>query len=351
MEPLVSILIPAYNSSRWIKATLESAKRQTWKRKEIIVVDDGSTDDTLAIAREFQDSTTQVVTKPNAGAAEARNTAQSLAQGDFIQWLDADDLLSPSKIERQLELIDFSPTTEYLLSCPWIPFYSRPCPTSTTATPLWRDLQPVDWLVLKFSNNLHQQTATWLTPRCIFNQAGPWDNRLLSDDDGEYFTRALLHSKGTKFTRDSLVYYRITPTARLSHIGDSSRKLEAMHLSMKLNISYLRNTEDSPRVRHACLVYLQTWLHHFHPRRPDLANSMSEIAQEIGGCLVNPTLPRKYRILAKIVGQEATRSIRQAYNHHKSRILARLDSMVSHMQGSSSLCPKDPLPRKSDLVR
>ena len=81
MRPLISILIPAYNAQAWISDTLRSALAQTWEPKEIIVVDDGSTDRTLAIARRFESSQLRVVTQKNQGAAAARNTALSLSKG------------------------------------------------------------------------------------------------------------------------------------------------------------------------------------------------------------------------------------------------------------------------------
>ena len=102
MKPLVSILIPAYNAERWIAETVQSAIAQTWPRKEIVIVDDGSTDQTFSIARTFASKEVRVVSKENHGAAGARNYALSLSQGDYIQWLDADDLLSPEKVAKQM---------------------------------------------------------------------------------------------------------------------------------------------------------------------------------------------------------------------------------------------------------
>src|SRR5919199_5243439 len=102
MEPLVSILIPAYNAQQWITDTIESALAQTWPKKEIIIVDDGSSDQTLQIVKQFASKTVLIVTQANHGASVARNTAFSLCQGDYIQWLDADDLLAPDKIEKQV---------------------------------------------------------------------------------------------------------------------------------------------------------------------------------------------------------------------------------------------------------
>src|SRR5690349_12910162 len=103
---LVSILIPAFNAERWLGETIESALNQTWPSKEIIIVDDGSADDTLRVARSFASSTVKVISQENSGACAARNRALAEAQGDFVQWLDADDLLAPDKIARQLERSD-----------------------------------------------------------------------------------------------------------------------------------------------------------------------------------------------------------------------------------------------------
>jgi len=85
MKPLVSILIPAYNAENWIADTIRSAIGQTWPRKEIIVVNDGSTDQTLEIARQFASKDIVVVNRDNQGAASTRNHAFSLSQGDYIQ--------------------------------------------------------------------------------------------------------------------------------------------------------------------------------------------------------------------------------------------------------------------------
>jgi glycosyltransferase involved in cell wall biosynthesis len=101
MTALVSILIPAFNAAEWIADTVRSALQQTWPRKEIIIVDDGSRDETLSIARRFLELC--VVSQANQGAA-GRNRAFSLCRGS-IWWLDADDLLGPDKISRQVDAL------------------------------------------------------------------------------------------------------------------------------------------------------------------------------------------------------------------------------------------------------
>src|SRR5271168_4334979 len=270
MKPLVSILIPAFNAERWIADSIRSALAQTWQSTEIIVVDDGSSDGTAEVARQFASKNVVVVSAENRGLTPTRNHLQNLAQGDFLQWLDADDLLAPDKIERQLAALADGESRKILLSSPWAHFSYRTRFAHFIPNSLWNDLSPVEWLLRKMGENLHMQTATWLTSRELVEFAGPWDTRLISDDDGEYYCRVLLASEGTRFVPEAKVFYRITPSSRLSRVGVSDRKKDALLLSMKLHIQYLRSLEDSERVRHACVTYMQNWYENFYPERPDL---------------------------------------------------------------------------------
>jgi glycosyltransferase involved in cell wall biosynthesis len=307
LKPLVSILIPAYNAERWIAYTVESAIAQSWARKEIIVVDDGSRDQTAAVARRFASKEVKVVSRPNQGAAAARNHALQLSNGDYIQWLDADDLLAPDKIERQLGALSELDSSRILLSSPWAPFYYRTRPARFVHTSLCQDLSPVEWLLRKMGDNQHLQTATWLTSRELAEAAGPWDTRLLSDDDGEYFCRVLLASKGTRFVSDTGIFYRVTPSNRLSSIGTSDKKKDAMVIGMKLHVQYLRSLEDSERVRKACLAYMQNWYENFYPERPDLVAELQALAAQLQGQLEAPRLRWKYAWMRPIFGWKAAK--------------------------------------------
>jgi len=143
---LVSILIPAYNAQEFVADAIRSAIAQTWEPKEIIVVDDGSKDQTLTIAKQFEAASVRVTTQKNSGAAAARNKAFSLSHGAYIQWLDADDLLSPDKIARQMAVLDQDGSKRTLLSSAWGNFMYRPYRAEFIPTPLWADLSPAEWL-------------------------------------------------------------------------------------------------------------------------------------------------------------------------------------------------------------
>src|SRR5436190_21416721 len=140
MTPLVSILIPAFNAREWIAETIQSALRQTWPRKEIIVLDDGSADETLVVARRFESDEVRVISQPNQGAASARNKAFSLSRGDYIQWLDADDLLSPDKVAHQIKIAKEANDPLTLLSSPWAFFRFRPAKAKFVPSALCADL-------------------------------------------------------------------------------------------------------------------------------------------------------------------------------------------------------------------
>lgn len=101
--PGVTAVVPAYNMARYVRATLESALNQTYKSLEIILIDDGSTDETRTIAEEIAANAgnLRVVSIANGGVARARNRGMELATTPYVAFLDADDLWHPTKIEKQ----------------------------------------------------------------------------------------------------------------------------------------------------------------------------------------------------------------------------------------------------------
>jgi glycosyltransferase involved in cell wall biosynthesis len=337
MKPLVSILIPAYNAQEFLSATIRSAVGQTWDAKEIIIVDDGSRDETLRIAKRFESGNVKVVSQANQGAAATRNTALSIAQGEFIQWLDADDLLAPDKIEAQIEIALRTGRSDVALSSPWAYFMYRPVKARFKPTALWEDMSPLEWLTRKMEHNLHMQTATWLVSRQLTQVAGPWNTTLLGDDDGEYFARILKASSGVKFVRSGGVLYRDMPSNRLSYIGRDKRRIEAQFLSMEKNIRYLRSMDDSPRVRTACVTYLQNWLFTFYPEHPELVERMHQLAGSLGGTLSPPRLTWKYSWIQQLFGWSAAKVTQDYYNRLKGSALRSWDKALFRLAAESGL--------------
>jgi glycosyltransferase involved in cell wall biosynthesis len=328
MNPLVSILIPAYNAERWIAETIRSALSQTWPKKEIIIVNDGSRDDTLRVARQFASKNVCVVTQENQGASAARNRALSLSQGDCVQWLDADDLLAPDKVARQMAAAQEYRDKRMLLSSAWGYFMYRPSRAKFIATPLWHDLSPVEWLIRKMGQNLHMPPSTWLVSRELIESAGPWDTRLSLDDDGEYFCRVILASAAISFVPDAKAFYRASGWGSLSSRDGSKKKLMSQFLSIQLHLGYLQSLENSDRVRAACLNYLQSRFLRFYPEQVTIVNEFQQAAASLGSRLQIPKLPWKYAWIRKVFGWTAAKRARQRYNRCKSCAIRLCDRML-----------------------
>lgn len=107
--PLVSVIIPVYNGEKTIKITINSVLNQTFPDFELIVVNDGSQDSTLAAVNEIQDARIRVFSFPNSGVSASRNRGLAEAKGEFISFLDADDLWTPDKLEAQLKALQENP--------------------------------------------------------------------------------------------------------------------------------------------------------------------------------------------------------------------------------------------------
>ncbi len=307
MTSLVSILIPCYNASRWLAATLESALAQTHPHTEIIFVDDGSTDDSLAVARTFEPRGVRVVTQPNSGASAARNHALRLARGDFIQFLDADDLLAPDKIALQFARLFASPPGS-IAAGPWGRFEHDPAHAAFVPEENWRDSEPLAWLALNFAGRGMMPPAAWLVPRALADTAGPWDERLTLNDDGEYFCRVLLRSSGIVFCQNARSYYRSNLPASLSR-SRTRTAWESAFLSHELCVQHLLAAENSPRTRRAGADLFQRLVFALFPDCPNLVHQSEHRVRALGGSSERPIGGRAFQFLAGVLGWKRARRL------------------------------------------
>jgi len=310
MPPLVSILIPCYNAAPWLTATLESALAQTWPQKEIIVVNDGSTDQSLALARPFSERGVKIIEQPNRGAAAARNAALGAAGGDFVQFLDADDLLAPEKIARQMAVLTAEPKGA-IASGPWGSFTDEPGHAVFHTKPVWADLTPVDWLVRSWSGGGMFPPLVWLAPRDVLAAAGPWNEALTLDDDGEYFTRVLLHAAGIRFVPGAASYYRAHTGPRIS-AARGERAARSSFASCESKERQLLAAENSPRVREAIGCNWQRFAWEQMAAAPGLAAMAIKHARKLAPDLPPPKGSRSYRLAAKVLGWTRARKLQLA---------------------------------------
>lgn len=333
MQPLVSIVIPAYNAERTVAETIRSAIAQTWLRKEIIVVDDGSTDRTAEIAARFAPKV-MLVSTANRGLSAAVNLGVQYSHGHYLQELDADDLLVPDKIERQLSALRPGDSKRVLLCSQLARFYYRTRNARFENNALCRDLSPVEWFLTKMNENLYMQNATWLVSRELVEAAGPWDTRLSYDQDGEYFARVISCSAGTRIVPGTGVFYRASGPHSISYIGNSDHKKASLLLSMQLQIKYLLTLENSARARRACISYLQTWYDNFYLGRSDLASQAQQIARELGGSVEEPRLRWKFAWMKPLFGWGAAKWAQTTLPRMKASLLRSIDKTMYALENS-----------------
>lgn len=334
--PLVSILVPAYNAAPWLADTLQSCLQQTWAHTEVIVVDDGSRDSTLAVARAFQSTRLKVVTQDNAGAPVARNRAYSLAQGDYIQWLDADDLLHPEKLARQIHAARTAADPLVLFSGAYGTFYRRPEKAHFVPTSLWQDLSPLDYLLIRFNENACFQTDAWLVSRELSEAAGPWSQVGSPDDDGEYFCRVAIRARRIQFVSNARSYYRQGVGGGL-HNASSSSALRALFDTKVQCIRHLLSIEDSPRSRAAAVTLLRDWLPYFYPEHPQIVAEAFELATALGGTLSPPRLKWKYRPAEWMLGHRRATAISRKLPAIRSSLHCAWDDLLYRLSSRSAI--------------
>jgi len=267
----VSILSPAYNAAEFIEETLRSCLDQGEQLlEEIIVVNDHSMDSTAAIVQSYADRNLAVpilsVMNPKKGACSARNQALSLARGAVVQWLDADDLLGPGKLQAQLALLQEHP--EHLIASKWRRF-------AGSLENLWPEEQgkwsavpecssPREWLL----SERMMIPAGWLGTRDLFQSIAPWDETLLINQDGEYFTRAIAASAGVIFERNSRVYYRSSLAGSVSQFNpEKAPSLYRASESFERTVLELGDDQD---LKTLISNHYQGFIYRVYPLVPDL---------------------------------------------------------------------------------
>lgn len=266
------------------------------------------------------------------GASAARNKALSFAQGDYIQWLDADDLLAHDKISQQLKNSDSGQISRVLFSGTWAKFFFRHQRAKFVPNVLWQDLEPVEWLFRKMSTDNWMSIESWLVSRKLTEMAGPWNEKLLRDNDGEYFCRVISASEKIRFIPEAKCYCRRGHVDSISSRSNiSNEKIESMFESTCFHIDCLRSFEDSERTRAACLSYIQFTFNYFYPEKHEILEKCKNIARDLGGQLLPPTLSWKYFLIRKFFGWKVARKVQLEMRKTKTLIQKNWDKVLYNL--------------------
>jgi glycosyltransferase involved in cell wall biosynthesis len=218
MSAPVSIIIPAYNADRFIAATLDSVLAQTFTDFEVIVVNDGSTDRTQAIVEQYvqQDARIQLINHPNQGVGLTRQRGKAAAQGEFIAFLDADDLWLPDNLAAHLR--HFAGNPHLGISFGRVEFmHCDGTPTGRYSSSRLHNIEPVHL----FYENLLITPSNAIVRRAVFEQIGGFDCDLSGAEDQEFFLRTRCFGWPVEGIEAVLVRYRSTP-------GGISSQFESM---------------------------------------------------------------------------------------------------------------------------
>lgn len=201
--PKVSVIIPAYNAERFLGDTLRSVLEQTYQDFEIIVVDDGSTDGTQAVVTAVVDERVHYIHQENRGPAAARNAGLRLARGEYIAFLDADDLWRPERLEACVSFLDEHTQVDVVHTAfDFINPDGRPFPAKSK----WGDKSTTALEHLVFRNDIHTSTA--LVRRRCFDVAGLFDESLRGSEDWYLWFRIAAAGFQFDFIPLSLAVYR-----------------------------------------------------------------------------------------------------------------------------------------------
>jgi glycosyltransferase involved in cell wall biosynthesis len=207
MNPLISCIVPTHNGARYLGQTLDSLVAQTWRPLEILVVDDGSTDESAAIAAAFG-APVRVTTLAAGNPVVARNHGIRSARGEFLSFLDHDDLCNPEKLALQMAAFEADPALDVCVGM--VQRFHQP----TERHPRLPVGAPVPGYL----------TITMLARRRAFERTGLLDPSCFYSDSAEWFLRAHERGIAVRLLDATLVYHRDHAGSRSVTHGEEARR-------------------------------------------------------------------------------------------------------------------------------
>lgn len=210
-NPLISVIIPVYNGKKYLQEAIATVINQTYKPLEIIVVDDGSTDNSKQIIARFPDI--KYIYQENQGVAVARNTGIAEAKGEYIALLDQDDLWAKNKLQTQVNYLDNHQEIDYVLG------YQQSFLQEGCEKPHWLKAK-----LLKESTPAYLVGAL-LARKQLFNRIGGFSNQYRYGNDFDWFAKTVDSGIKFKILTDVVLYKRIHDTNESHNIEDIHTEL------------------------------------------------------------------------------------------------------------------------------
>jgi glycosyltransferase involved in cell wall biosynthesis len=313
MNKLVSVIIPTYNSSFWIRETIDSVLSQSYQPIEVIIVDDGSTDNTLDIIRPYLSKSVKFHSQKNMGASVARNKGIELASGYFIQFLDADDILDRHKIEEQVLVYERANDRDSIVSSSWYTFSGNISSAIEKRSSIWKDYIPSRYFLIEaWNKGLWMPIFSWLVPKHLIEKSGFWDERISFQDDGEFFSRVVLNSSKVLFCDKAKGYYRTNVAGSLSSQLDRKAALSHFLVCELYAENLLKYANDQEAVN-AVASNFKNFIYFHYPDHQDLLKKAENRVAAYGGSSAKPQGTTLFKLLKVFMGWKVARRIEKYY--------------------------------------
>ena len=221
--PKVSVIIPAYNAMTYLPESVESVRRQTFTDFEVLLIDDGSSDEIVQWATQITDPRVKLISQKNQGVSEARNTGIAHAQGEYVAFLDADDLWEPTKLEKQVRCLEDNPAVGLVDT--WVILATEQgFPTDK----VWISKAEGDVWKQIVEESLLTCGSTPMIRSCCFKTVGLFDRNLQIAEDWDMWIR-IASRYSFAVVKEPLVRYR-------QHPNNTSKKCEVMLKNFRIVI-------------------------------------------------------------------------------------------------------------------
>lgn len=235
--PKVSVIIPAYNAMQYLPETVKSVLMQTFEDFEIVIVDDGSPDNLKEWALSIEDPRVKLISQVNQGPSTARNTGIKSAKGEYIAFLDSDDLWGNSKLQKQIDVLDRN--SEVGLVYTWIIQTDKDGNSTGRLFKFYEEGQVWEKLLLR---NFIACGSTPMIRRECFDKVGDFDSNLFGPEDNDMWLRIAAEYKFAVI-KEPLTYYRQLNTSVSRNLEKMEKSWELMHAKALSNApSYLKKT-------------------------------------------------------------------------------------------------------------
>lgn len=320
-NPLISIIIPAFNASMYIEEAILSVLHQTYEHWELIVVDDGSTDSTLQIVQSIanKDNRIQVYHQSNKGGCAARNEALRHVLGDYVLYLDADDFLDKDKLRTHLkEIEEHNYQSDVLTFGPCLRLLPTGKCVPSSMEDLNRDYQPaIDAQIAIWNGHFNSfPYSSYLIPIELIRKVGLWDEQLARSQDSEYMARVLFYASALHFIPNAYFCYRQVPDSVSSKPLSNKQLLSEVIVCDKISDLILA-TNSSENAKHACEVHYTDVLTAWYPKNSFLIKDICSAMHRKGLHLNFENRGRLFHLLNRLCGWQVAVRIM----HLKQRIL------------------------------